>query len=130
MRDLVTLYPGHERGSIRANRIGGFVRAGRGFDVIRPGYDAQGRRRTSWTQIVHRGVPVFEVKVLAPLDKVLERFDTLWDKTLGADDALTERALAAVTRHRLSRFRDGYSGVAQTREVSQDGRGPARAYPA
>ena len=45
-------------GALKANKIGSFVLGGETFHIIRPGYDSQGRRRTTWTQFVHEDIPI------------------------------------------------------------------------
>lgn len=109
-------------GAIIAHRVSGFVRAGYSFDVVRPGFDAQGRKRETWTQIVHEGVPVYEVKLKTPLKNVLDRFEQAWDKTIGDDEDLLARALASVKRERNAKFMDGESGEAPAPALSRDGR--------
>lgn len=128
-REALLLYPEHANGSIRANRIGAFVRGDKTFDIIRPGFDAQGRKRGSWTQVVHEGVPVYEVKVQTGLANVIAQFDQQWDRTIGADDELLGRALQAVKRERTTRYRDGESGESPAPALSRDGRGQGRRYP-
>ncbi|AFO71695.1 hypothetical protein CcrKarma_gp144 [Caulobacter virus Karma] len=98
-------------GALTGKLVGRFVRAGQAFDVVRPGFDAQGIKRQTWTQIVHGGVPVFEVKVRTDLDNVIDRFDELWERHIGEDEDLLARALASVKKERTAKFRDGKSGV-------------------
>ncbi|AFU86621.1 hypothetical protein D869_gp293 [Caulobacter phage CcrRogue] len=107
-------------GALEGNCVGRFVRAGQTFDVIRPGYDAQGVKRQTWTQIIHDGVPVFEVKVRTDLDNVIDRFDALWERHIGDDDDLLARALTSVKRERASKFRDGKAGVAPAPTLAHD----------
>lgn len=131
-RDLILLYDG----AIRANSIGCFIRAGVSFEIVRPGYDAQGRRRISWTQFVWEGVPVFEVKKRAELSDAMDHFDAMWDehiydKKAGKDDAdLLMRALNATKNERMSKFRDGRTGESPAPALSVDGRGEGKRYPA
>lgn len=124
MRDVILLYDG----ALKANRVSSVVRLDQTFDIIRPGFDAQGRRRTSWTQIVHEGVPVFEVKVLTDLDNVLDKFERQFDRDIGQDADLLTQALAQVKRERRAKFRDGVSGV-EPAPAPQDKRQPPRKYP-
>ncbi|UTC29930.1 hypothetical protein BAJUN_03280 [Bajunvirus bajun] len=107
MSDRIPLYDG----ALKGNRVSSVVKAGLTFDFIKPGFDAQGRRRTTWTQVVHAGVPIYEVRVNTALDNVLDRFDAEWDKVMGDDRAFIDKALASVKRERLSKFMDGKSGV-------------------
>lgn len=125
-RDRIPLYDG----ALQANRVGSFVKGRRTFDVIRPGYDAQGRQRLTWTQVVHQGVPVFEVKVRGPLNAALDRFDALWTRAFGGrDDApLVAQALAATMKERRTKFRDGKTGETPAPSISRDGRGTGPAY--
>jgi len=136
--DLIPVYDGE----IRGNRVGRFLRAGITFDIIRPGYDAQGRRRHTWTQFLYEGVPVFEVRKLSEIDAAMDQFDDLWDEhikvgaatgALGLDaydyDLLT-RALDVTKRGRLARFRDGRTGESPAPAYSVDGRGEGKRYPA
>jgi hypothetical protein len=113
---LTALYDG----ALEGNCVGRFVRAGLAFDVIRPGFDAQGVKRQTWTQIVHEGVPIYEVKVRTDLDNVIDRFDALWESHIGDDEAFLARALASVKRERVSKFRDGKSGVASAPTLAHD----------
>lgn len=119
-------------GAVKANEVSRFVRAGKVFVVIRPGYDAQGEKRATWTQIVHEDVPIYEVKVRTALDNVLDKFDILWDRHIGDEDeqnAFLNRALESVKRERRAKFRDGRSGVAPAPALSRDGREPPLTYP-
>lgn len=127
-REPITLYPDHPQ-PLTANKVGAFVRAMQTFEVIRPGFDAQGRPRKGWTQIIHGGIPIYEAKVQTTLDNVIERFDQLWDRTIGADEDLLDRALAAVKRERVEKFRDGQSGESPAPAIVKDGRGYGRRYP-
>lgn len=123
--NLIPLYDG----ALRGNKVGSIVKGPRTFDIIRPGYDAQGRRRTKWTQIVHDGVPIFEMKVRTDMNAVLDRFDQLWGRFIGPDDCdLADRALAGVKRERTSKFRDGRTGVEPAPSVAIDGRGDGQRY--
>lgn len=99
------------------------------FDIIRPGYDAQGRRRLQWTQFVHHGVPIFEMKVRVDLGKAIRRFDALWSQHIGGDQELLDQALFAAKRERTSRFRDGVSGEAPAPALVKDGRPGGHRYP-
>lgn len=118
-------------GALEANEVSRFVREGETFKVIRPGYDAQGEKKATWTQIVHEDVPIYEVKVKSTLDNVLDKFDILWDRHFDEDDdpAFLAAALASVKRERRRKFRDGRSGVSPAPALSKDGRTPPRPYP-
>lgn len=109
-------------GAIRANRIGSFVKGGETFHIIRPGYCAQGKRRTAWTQIVHGDVPVFAVKVSSTLPQVLERFEREWAKWVGDDAVILNKALDLCKNLRRRTFRDGVAGESPAPAVSVDGR--------
>lgn len=126
--DKVTLFVGHEKGEIRANRVGAFVKGGESFDVIRPGYDIQGRRRIGWTQVCHGGVPIFDHKLQAPLEVVMERFDRLWAKAVGTDTPILKRALDMTKAARLSRYRDGVTTEGAAPALTRDGRGHGQKY--
>lgn len=106
----VILYEGHPKGEIKANVVGAFMRSGRHLYVVRPGYDAQGRRRQNWTQIVMDGVPVWEWKRLAPVGDVLDHFDRLWKQHIGSDTTLMRRALKMTKTFRTRIYRDGLAG--------------------
>lgn len=115
-------------GKITANRIGAFISNGLTFDVIRPGYCIQGTRRPSWTQIVYEGVPIFETKTQLSLEAAIEKFDDMWARTIGADKALAQKALAACVKSRLSKFQDGVTAEKPAPSVSQDGKGSGMTY--
>lgn len=117
-------------GAIRANKLGTFVKNGETFHVIRPGYCSQGKRRLSWTQVVHEDIPVFTIKVRAEMPAVLERFDSLWAKHIGEDKTLTKKALTATKNEHRRKFRDGKSGEAPAPSLNKDGRGEGKRYPA
>lgn len=119
----MALYPDHPRGSLKARRLGAFIKGGLAFEVIRPGYDSQGRRRLQWTQIVHEGVPIYEAKLSTSLEATFARFDELWDQTIGDDESMLHQALASVKRERVAKFRDGATGVTPAPSASKDGRG-------
>lgn len=125
-RDLIPIYDG----ALQANRIGAFTRCGATFDIVRPGYDAQGRRRHTWTQFVFEGVPVFEVKKQVQLDAAMDQFDALWKQHIGADCDLLRRALQAARNERLAKFRDGRTGESPAPAVSVDGREDGKSYTA
>ncbi|AXQ68730.1 hypothetical protein HOU00_gp395 [Caulobacter phage CcrPW] len=98
-------------GAIEANHVGSFVKMGEAFQVIRPGYDAQGNARAAWTQFVHDGIPVFEEKVKGPLSAATRSFDRQWAQFIGDDRDLMLRALEACKKEHRAKFRDGRSGV-------------------
>lgn len=125
----LTLYPEHENGEIKANVVGAFMRGGEGFYVIRPGYDAQGRRRQSWTQIAHDGVPIWEWKRIGDLSAILDHFDKLWAQHLGGDPKLLAKALTQTKALRRRTFRDGVSGETPAPSITRDGREPGIVYP-
>jgi hypothetical protein len=121
-RSYLRLYPDHPRGEIKAHCVGSFVKDGEAFDVIRPGYDIQGRRKIQWTQVVHGGVPIFEHRLTCDIVEVMERFDRLWDKHIGDDADIRVAALAATKKTRLQRFRDGVTGEPPAPALTRDGR--------
>lgn len=98
-------------GEINANVVGGFMRLGQNFLVIHPGYDSQGRRRTNWTQVVYDGVPVWEWKLSAPLDVVLEKFDEDFKTHIGKSPRVLAQSLRQCVAARRARFKDGVTGV-------------------
>ena len=122
-KKTLLLYPEHPEGRVKAHVVGSFMRHGAILYVVRPGYDAQGVRRPSWTQIVHEGVPVWEHKLRAPLSKVLAKFDDLWRTSIGQNRKLSAEALDATRAARLRVFKDGMSGVEPAPALSRDGRG-------
>ena len=115
-------------GALKGRVVGAFVRLGRDFTVIRPGFDAQGRKRTTWTQVVVDDVPIWEWKITAPLDFVLAKFDSEMKRTIGRDKALFERALQMAQNRRRKVFRDGVAGEAPAPSVALDGRQGGRLY--
>lgn len=125
-RDYVPLYDG----SLRGNRVGQIERCGLQIDVIRPGYDAQARRRVAWTQFVVDGVPIFETKIRMDTRTAVERFDKLWTETFGSRQGDLLPALAACRRDRVSKFRDGLSGEPAAPSLAHDGRPDGKRYPA
>ncbi len=116
-------------GAIQANKIGSFVKGGETFHVIRPGYCSQAKRRLKWTQIVHEDVPIFEAKVDVDFKHILAQFDSLWDRTIGEDRDLFQKALANCKRERRRKFKDGKTGETVAPSVTRDGRGAGRRYP-
>ncbi len=131
MKKTVVLFEDHDRGSRRATVVGGFVRGGRSLLVVRPGYDAQGRRRESWTQVVDGDVPIWEFKRQAPLGDVLGHFSELWIKTFGKrSEALVEQALALTKQARSKAWLDGEAGVEPAPALTRDGRRDGLAYAA
>jgi hypothetical protein len=125
-RDYVDLYDG----SLRANRVGEIERNGIHIDIIRPGYDAQGRRRVAWTQFVVDGVPIFETKIRMDTRAAVERFDKLWTETFEAISDDIPAALEACRRDHLSKFRDGSAGEPPAPSLAHDGRPDGKRYPA
>jgi len=123
-REILPIYDG----AIRANKIGTFVKGGETFHVIRPGFCSQGKRRIAWTQIIHGDIPVFEVKIHAELQEVLEKFDTLWAKHIGRDKELMMKALEATKAEHRRKFRDGRTGQSIAPSVSRDGRDEGKRY--
>ncbi len=122
-KKTIRLYADHPEGGIKAHVVGSFQRHGHTLYVIRPGYDAQGRRRTAWTQVVHDGVPVWEHKLRADLGKVLAKFDDLWRTAIGKNQRLSTDALAQTRQARLRAFKDGQAGVEPAPALTRDGRG-------
>ncbi|UTU07895.1 hypothetical protein CcrC1_gp209 [Caulobacter phage C1] len=122
------LYAGHDRGSLKARVVGTFMRSGQTFNVIHPGYDAQGRRRSTWTQVCVDDVPVWEWKLTAPISTVLENFDRLMSKSIGKDKKLLKAAIRATQNNRRDRFKDGVSGVEPAPSLTLDGRTPSPTY--
>lgn len=120
------LYDGALTGSV----VGGFVRLDENFVVIRPGFDSQGRRHNNWTQIVHGDVPVWEAKVTAPVEVVVEKFNALLTEHFARDKAFLRKMLDQTKKHRIERFRDGESGETPAQTVRLDGRGQGVVYAA
>lgn len=129
-KKTVTLYEDHPTGALKAQVIGGFMAGGRHLLVIRPGYDAQGRRRSKWTQVVDGDIPIWEFKRQAPLAQVLEHFQGLWKKSFSRNAKLIEQAMEMTKAARRRRFRDGESGVAPAPALTRDGRGAGLDYSA
>jgi hypothetical protein len=115
-------------GSIKAVRIGSFVRHGFQFEVIRPGYDWQGRRRTAWTQIAHEGVPIFDIKTHMEAGNAIALFDQEWTKSIGRNKKLAKNALKRCKAMRMRCFRDGVTGESPAPSISHDGRGHGATY--
>lgn len=124
MKKSIAIYDGE----ITANHVGSFIKLGEAFQVIKPGYDSQGVARSSWTQVVHEGIPVFEHKVQGPLPAAMREFDRQWDKTIGADHALMARSLDACKKEHRRKFRDGKSGVEPAPTLTQDARDAGTEY--
>ncbi|AXQ69242.1 hypothetical protein HOU02_gp483 [Caulobacter phage CcrBL9] len=122
------LYADHETGGLKARVIGSFMRNGQTFNVIAPGYDSQGRRRQSWTQVCVDDVPVWEWKLKAPVADVLKQFDKLMSKSIGKNKKLLKAAIAQTQANRRSRFRDGVSGVEPAPALTRDGREAGPSY--
>lgn len=110
-------------GEIQANKVGGFIKNGMQFDVIRPGYDAQGRRHKEWTQVAHEGVPVYTVKLSScTMSDFLRRFDVLWDKHFGdGDPEHVKKCFESNRKSHLRRFKDGVTGETIAPTHTQDG---------
>lgn len=117
-------------GAIKANKVGAFVLAGETFHVIRPGYDSQGKRRTTWTQVVHEDCPVFQVKVMTTLDQVIATFEDLFRRKVGDDPVVLARALEGSKSEHRRKFMDGKTGEAPAPTATRDGRDEGRRYPA
>lgn len=110
-------------GAIKAHKVSAFVKCGIGFDIIRPGYDSQGRRHASWTQIVHEGVPIYTARMMLPLEKFIARFEEKWAEHIGDDLVLMRRALEATKNDHMNRFKDGVTGETPAPSLSRDGQG-------
>lgn len=108
-------------GAINANHVGGFVKNGLQFEIVRPGYDCQGRRRQQWTQVIHKGVPVFTVKLIRPISDVIDRFDALWEENIGDDAEILEKVLRSNHAAHMARFRDGVTGETPAPTHTRDG---------
>lgn len=117
-------------GQIKANKIGSFVLAGETFHIIRPGYDVQGKRRTTWTQVVHDDVPVFQIKVTTSLEQVIATFEDLFRRKVGDDPTVLARALDASKAEHRKKFMDGKTGEAPAPTKTLDGKHEGRRYPA
>lgn len=109
-------------GAITAHSVGAFVKCGEAFQVIRPGYDCQGERRVSWTQVVHEGIPIFETKVKCELSVAMVEFDRQWAIHIGDNRELMKLALDACKKEHRRKFKDGVSGVEPAPTMTQDGR--------
>lgn len=118
MKSKIVLYEGKAQG----NGIGGFTHKGFYFDIIRPGLDAQGRKRLTWTQFIYDGIPVFEVKITTDLPTAMKKFDELWGKHIGDDLDLARKALERSKIDRISKFKDGVTGESAAPSVVPDGR--------
>lgn len=116
-------------GAIKANKVSAFVRCGQTFHVIRPGYDIQGRRRPTWTQVVHGDVPVYTVKTSVTVRQVTDRFDALFDRHIGADETLLAKALELCKGESHRKFQDGVTGESPAPAVTHDKRGRGFKYP-
>lgn len=125
-RDMIPIFDA----ALKANRIGGFTKGDEKFDIIRPGYDSQGRRRTTWTQITHDGIPVYTVKMDVDLNAVLKKFNDLWEKSIAPAPEVLKKALKNAKAEARSKFRDGKSGEAPAPALTVDGRGPGVQNPA
>lgn len=125
-RDMIPLY----RGELMANRVGKIIRGDLEFDIIRPGYDSQGRRRASWTQFCIFGVPVYECKKHLTMGAAIKEFDRLWTLYIGDDLDLAQRAINAARVERKRRFRDGVTGESPAPALRVDGRPEGERYEA
>jgi hypothetical protein len=125
-RDILPIYDG----AIKANRIGAFVLGGETFYVTRPGYCSQGKRRSEWTQIVHEGIPIYEVKLSVDMAQVISNFETSWKRWIGDDRALLGKALTACKKERRKKFRDEKTGVEPAPTFSRDSTAQGLRYPA
>lgn len=116
-------------GEIQANVVGGFVKNGVAFTIIRPGYCIQGRRRPTWTQVVHGDVPVFEVRMQqASIAGITQKFDDRWDALIGADAQFASIVLEACKKARRARFKDGVTGEEFAPSITQGGKGRGTIY--
>jgi len=122
--DRIPLYDG----SIQGNRVGCFTRGDLQIDVIKPGFDSQGRSRQSWTQFVIDGVPVYEVKLRTQLPDAMRKFDDLWSKYIESDPSVLDKALAACRADRLAKFKDGKTEESPAPALSHDGRPDGKQY--
>jgi hypothetical protein len=116
-------------GSIKANKIGSIVRGGITFEIIRPGYNDQGRQMVGWTQFVFKGVPVFEVKRAAELKDAIKKFDDNWDKHIASNEAILAKALEACVKSRRKLFKDGVTGEAPAPSLEVEGLESGTNYP-
>lgn len=114
--DEIELYDG----ALKAHRAASFVKDGFYIEVVRPGYDSQGRRRNSWTQFSHEGIPIYEVRTQMPMRDAITRFDELWDDYFAANPGLLTDALEGVKRERRRAFKAKYSGVPPAPAATQD----------
>lgn len=109
-------------GDVEAHLVGQFLIDGHSIEVIRPGYDSQGRRRKVWTQFVWNGVPIYEVKVQCKLAHAIERFELNWARAF--DESTPDEikaALEGARRERTRKFRDGRSGETPAPSITLDG---------
>lgn len=113
-------------GALQANEVGAFLKGGFEFAVIHPGYDAQGRRRTGWTQVVHEDVPIWEWKVQAPVKVALIQFDKAWE-ACGRPEVMA-KALQQCKDARRACFQDGKAGESPAPSITRDGRGAGKTY--
>lgn len=116
-------------GALKANKIGSFVLGGETFHIIRPGYDSQGRRRTTWTQFVHEDIPIYQIKMDVDLDVAIERFEAAFKVAIGEDRALLLEALKGSKASHRARFMDGETGQEPAPTATQDGVKVGRRYP-
>lgn len=116
-------------GAIRANKVGAFVMGGETFHVIRPGYDTQARRRTTWTQVVHEDVPIYAVKVRTDLAAVIAQFEAQWRRHIDDDAVILSKALALCKGERRRKFKDGVTGESPAPAAKLDSSGQGVRYP-
>lgn len=127
-KSRIKLFVDHPHGEINASTAGAFLHHQHSFHVIRPGYDAQGRRRQGWTQIVYKDVPIWEWKLEAPLTDVIGQFKKLWKESIGGDRTLASKALRMTMKARREKHRDGVSGETPAKALTVDGRGQGSRY--
>lgn len=104
------------------------MRHGVFYYAVRPGFDAQGRKRIQWTQIVADGVPIWEHKRRAEVNEVVDLFDSQWKKAFGSNQRFSTEAVAKTREARMRVFRDGRSGVEPAQSLTRDGRGDGHQY--
>lgn len=109
-------------GAIIANRVGAFVKCGEGFQVIRPGFDSQGAKKSTWTQVIHDSIPIYTHKVSGELSVAMVEFDRQWAIHIGNNLELMKLALDACKKEHRRKFKDGLAGVEPAPTMTQDGR--------
>lgn len=127
-RRYLTLYPGHERGSVEASYVGAMMFNDHSMYVLRPGYDIQGNKRTDWTQFVVEGVPVMEIKAAVDVLAAMKLFkeQTNW---LRKEPELAAKAIERARQERLRKWRDPEYGAEPAPSVGVDGLSPGQHYP-